>query len=480
MATMLQKAEQVEAGRKHFLDYAKYVWPEGLVSAHHKFISKIFDEVIHGEEKRVIINMPPRVSKSMYGSWLLPANYIGHHPNRKVIQATHTGDFSVEWGGKVRDLIDGEKFKDIFPDVALKPDRKAAGHWSTTKGGDYYAVGVGGAIMGRGADLLIIDDPHTDQDVILGPYKPGIFKKAYEWYHMVRQRLQPGGRIIVIMTRHAVNDLTGMILRSNKADEWKVIEFPAIFDSGKHIFPEFWTLKEWQDLKEDMPVSKWNAVYQQNPTSEDAAIIKRTWWKPWERDRKPEDVDCSFKIQSWDLPYKKTDTSDFAACTTWGVVTVEDEATGKPIPGVVLLDAFNERLAFPEMKMKAKELYKKWQPDNLIIEEKASGTALISELRLAGIPVSEYTPTRGNDKISRVNAVSDLFKSGWIYFLHSKNTEEVVEQFASFNPDVQGQHDDLVDSSTQALLRFRQGGFIRSSLDEDYEDDYQPKRRKYY
>lgn len=311
-----------------------------------------------------------------------------------------------------------------------------------------------------------------------------VFAKAKAWYDMVRQRLQPGGNIVICMTRQGKNDLVGAILNSSGAKDWRVVEFPAIFPNGKHIFPEQWTLERWLKLKEEMPAFRWNAVYQQNPTSDESALVKREWWRPWPQENvKAEDIECEYIIQSWDLPYKKTTTSDFAACTTWGVVKVEERNPDGIVhvhQGVVLLESFNERLEFPDMKRKAKEFYKKWKPDSLIVEAKAAGAPLVAELREMNIPVSDFIPSRGNDKIMRVNAVTDLFKSGYIYVVQTKANLDTVDQFASFAAHGTSDHDDLVDSGTQALLRFRQGGFIKTANDEIEERKPVRKKRGYY
>jgi len=238
------------------------------------------------------------------------------------------------------------------------------------------------------------------------------------------------------------------------------------------LWQEFWDIKELEKLRAELPLSKWSAQYQQNPTAEESAIIKREWWREWEYDNPPQ---CDFIIQSWDTAFLKTQRSDYSACTTWGVFYQPDD-TGVTQPNVILLDAYKERLEFPELKKKAFEMYKNWQPEAFIVEAKAAGMPLIFELRQMGIPVSEYTPSRGNDKIARVNAVADLFASGIVWAPNRKFAEEVIEEFASFPA---GDHDDLVDSSTQALIRFRQGGFIPLHSDED-EEDLPPREANYY
>ena len=461
----LEDAESKEKARETFMGFTSKVWPAFIEGRHHKIMANAFERVARGELKRLIINMPPRHTKSEFASYLLPSWFLGRFPEKKVIQTAHTAELSVGFGRKVRNLVDSDDYKAIFPKVTLRSDSKAAGRWSTGSGGEYFAIGVGGAVTGKGADLLIIDDPHSEQEGQSGD--ASVFDKAYEWYTSgPRQRLQPGGAIIIVMTRWHKRDLTGQIIKSSVqrtgSDDWEVIEFPAIMPSEKPLWPEFWPMSELVALREELPSAKWNAQYQQNPTSEEGALIKRNWWRIWESNVPPP---CEFVIQSWDTAFLKTQRADYSACTTWGVFYAPDDE-GMTLANIILLDAFKERLEFPDLKKKAQELYTDWQPDACIIEAKAAGTPLIFELRAMGIPVSDYTPSRGNDKISRVNAVSDLFASGIVWRPERRFAEEVVEEFAAFPA---GEHDDLVDSSTPALLRFRQGGFLKLRSDEEDE-----------
>jgi predicted phage terminase large subunit-like protein len=462
----LEKAKETEAAQTEFMPFVKSQWPAFIEGEHHKVMAEAFERVATGKCKRMIINLGPRHTKSEFSSFLFPAWFLGNYPNKKVIQCSHTAELAVGFGRKVRNLVGSEEYRKIFSDVSLQADSKAAGRWSTNKGGEYFAIGIGGAVTGKGADLLIIDDPHSEQEAALGD--PSVYNRTYEWYTSgPRQRLQPGGAIIIVMTRWHQKDLTGRVLKSSiergGVDEWEVIELPAILPSGKPLWPEFWSLKELESIKAELPVAKWSAQYQQNPTSEEGAIVKRDWWRVWEKEDPPP---CEFIIQSWDTAFTKKQTSDFSACTTWGVFKLANPETGVTQNNIILLDAVKERMEFPELKRKAYEMYHMYNPDAFIVEAKAAGAPLIYELRAMGIPVSEFTPSRGNDKVARVNAVSDLFSSGVVWAPQTRWAEEVVEEFASF-PNAE--HDDLVDSSTQALLRFRQGGFVSIGSDEPYE-----------
>ena len=472
----LEQAKDREKCHNEFMSFVGEMWSAFIHGKHHEIMADAFERVANGDLKRLIINMPPRHTKSEFASYLLPAWFLGKYPDKKIIQTAHTAELAVGFGRKVRNLVNSPDYKAIFPDVSLQSDSKAAGRWNTNQGGDYFAIGVGGAVTGKGADLLIIDDPHSEQEGASSDIN--VFNRTYEWYTSgPRQRLQPNGSIVVVMTRWHNKDLTGQVvdasIKRGGADQWEVIELPAIMPSGNPLWAEFWKMEELQALKAELPNSKWMAQYQQDPTSEEGALVKRDWWQVWEGRNPP---DCEFVIQSWDTAFMKNQRADFSACTTWGVFYKEDD-DGMLAPNLMLLDAYQERLEFPELKKMAMEKYNAYKPDAFIVEAKAAGMPLIFELRAMGIPVQEYTPSRGNDKISRVNAVSDLFASGVVWAPETRWAEETIEQFAGF-PNME--HDDLVDSTTQALLRFRQGGFVSLYSDEEDEPLEHNRTANYY
>jgi len=471
MLERLNKLDEREEKQKDFMSFVKYVWPDFIEGAHHKIYAEKLQAVADGKIKRLIINMPPRHTKSEFASYLFPTWLMGRDPTKKIIQATHTAELAVGFGRKVKNLIENEDFRDIFPDVKLAVDAKASGRWSTNAGGEYYAVGVGGALAGRGADLAIIDDPVSEQDALSATALDSI----YEWYTSgPRQRLQPGGSIIIVMTRWSIRDLTAKVLskQSEKgSDKWDIVEFPAIMPSGKSLWPEYWKLEELEGVKASIPVGKWNAQYMQNPTAEEGAIIKREWWQKWEKEDPPE---CNYIIQSYDTAFSKSDRADYSAVTTWGIFT-ESESNEEHI---MLLDAVKGRWEFPQLKEEANELYKLYDPDMVLIEQKGSGMPLTQELRRMGIPVTPFTPSRGADKFTRMHSCAPVFESGMVWCPETNFADEVMEECASF-PN--GEHDDLADSMTQAILRFRQGGFIVTPTDYNDEDDYEFRSsREYY
>ena len=460
----LEKLKDRELCQEKFIKFVERVWPTFISGAHHKRMADAFERVANGTCKRLIINMPPRHTKSEFASYLLPAWFLGKFPHKKVIQASNTGELAVGFGRKVRNLVDSEVYNNIFPNLALQADSKAAGRWNTSKGGDYFAIGVGGTVTGKGADVLIIDDPHSEQEAAMAASNPDIYDKVFEWYTSgPRQRLQPGGAIVVVMTRWAQRDLTGQVLKSaaqRSGEEWEVIEFPAILPSGRPLWPQFWSLAELEALREELPNSKWQAQYQQNPVGNESAIVKRDWWKWWEKDDPPR---CDYILQSWDTAFEKTQRADYSAGTTWGIFDCEEDNFA---PNIILLNTYKKRVEFPELKRDVMREYTDYEPDSLIVEKKASGAPLIYDLRAMGIPVQEYTPSKGQDKIARLNSVSDIIASGKVWVPRTRWAEELVDEVAAFPS---GEHDDLVDATTLALMRFRQGGFLRLPSDEPEE-----------
>ena len=462
------------AAQHNMLGFATAVYPGFKIGAHHRKLAKIFTDVIEGRKKRVIINIAPRMGKSEFSSYLFPAYFLGKYPDKKIIMATHTAGLSEDYGRRVRNLLDSEDYHAIFPDTRVADDQKAAGKWSTGAGGQYYAAGVGGALAGRGADLFVIDDPHSEQDVKVNSRLA--FDTAWSWMQTgPLQRLMPGGAIIIVMTRWSLLDLTGRLItyqtKNPESIPWEIVELPAILNEDtpeeKSLWPEQWTLESLKATKASIDPRYWNAQYMQQPTLDNSALISRKSWRIWTKDDPPQ---CEYVLQSWDTAFETKNTADYSACTTWGVFYNEEEGNS---PQIILLDAFKDRMAFPELKQVALKHYKEWEPDAFIVEKKAAGAPLIQELRQMGIPVQEFSPSRGNDKMVRVNAVADLFTSGKVWAPDSRWAREVIEEVAAFPV---GENDDYVDTTTQALLRYRQGGFI--PLDSDERDEPKIFRRR--
>ncbi|HEX4594031.1 MAG TPA: hypothetical protein VH157_07135, partial [Bryobacteraceae bacterium] len=306
--------------RDNFLAFVRQMWPAYIHGRHHEVMAEAFERIHAGTLKRCIINLPPRSTKSKFASVFFPAWYLGHFPNHKIFQGSHSTSLATDFGRELRNLVASPEYQQVFPGITLSQDARAAHRWLTRQGGEYFAIGKGGGAAGRGGNLVIIDDPHSEQDVLKNPKQE--FEKTWSWYKTgPRQRLQPGATILVVMTRWGVMDLTGQLVKQaseveDDVEQWEVIELPALLPSGDSLFPEFWPKQELEVTRAIMPPARWAANYQQAPTSEEGALIKRQWWRNWPEVSPPA---CEYLVQSWDTAYSEADSSNSSACITWGV-----------------------------------------------------------------------------------------------------------------------------------------------------------------
>ena len=456
--SVLEKHDKVQGS---LLEYAKFQMPEYQTPAHIKLLAHKLEEVERGNIKRLAIFMPPRHGKSQLTSQFFPAWYLGRNPSKFVIATTYAQDLADDFGRSVRNQIQDEDYNRIFSDCTLSKDSSSVRRFHTTGSGVYYAVGAGGAITGRGAHLLLIDDPikgREDAD------SDAMRSNLIDWYRSTAySRLMPGGSIILIQTRWHEDDLAGWILRETSHEPWEVIELPAVLDEkaskilkrpkGQALWPEAYDKKRLEEIKKTAGSREWNSLYMQRPSAEEGNILKRYWWKEWKEDNPPE---CNYILQSWDTAYTVKSTSDYSAVTTWGIF----EHNG--IQNAILLSARRERWEFPELKSEAIKLYNEFRPDVVLIEAKASGWSLIQELQRAGIPITPFNPKKA-DKKTRAHSVTPLFESGRVWYPSSKYwAEDVINQCAQFPSS---NYDDLVDSTTQALMRLRQGLFVEHPQD---------------
>jgi len=476
----LDSRKRQTLAQNDFLAFIAAIDPNYKFGAHLKRLGGLLMQVETNEKNRIAVSMAPRMGKSQMISIYYPAWYLGKHPDHKVIVASHTADLAVVMARKVRNLINTPEYKAIFPQTNIASDAKAAAQWNTTKGGEYFAIGVGGALAGRGAHLIIADDPLSEQDIKAG--NTSSLDSTYEWFSAgLRTRLMPEGKICVLHTRWHQRDLIGRLIKDSAmnegGDKYETFEFPAILNEGteneKSIWPEQWSLEALQQTRASMHhiMWQWYAQYQQNPTAAEAAIIKRDWIRWWDKENPPR---IDFIVQAFDTALTTKERSDFSVCHTWGVWENEDDGT----QNVILLNKVKGKYEFPELKQMAHDQYKEWQPDSVIVEAKASGQPLIDEMRRSGIFVQDFSPGKGQDKIARLNAVADMFASGHVWFPENAWAAATVEEILAFPA---GEHDDEVDTMTLALMRIRKGGLLR--LTSDYEDNdpyYKGKRPAYY
>jgi len=502
VAYFKKKVECAEA-RLNFDKFVKKINPTDLPGRHFDILTNAFHRIAAGESVRLIINIAPRRGKSERSSYLFPAWFIGRFPQKKIMCITNVKTLASDFGAKIRNLMDTPEYQDVFPKVKLSKDAQAKDKWRTNFKGEYFAGGVGSTVYGRGADLLLLDDVHSERESAGGRMEPPTkddYDATWNWYQSILSRLHPGGSILVVMQRWSKHDLTGRLIeaakRSPGSHQWEVITLPALEEVPQpdgtvkleSTWPEFWKTESVLQLRETMMSEpggawRWNAMFMQNPGADSMAMIKREYWKYWPDQKKA--PSCEMVIQSWDLAATAEDKSNYSACTTWGVFsTSEKEDT--PAYNIILLDAERGKWDFPELKKTVMRKYhsvvKDGTPDCLLVEKKSAGIQLIQELRATGVPVTPYLPAGNqymgrNDKLARVNRILEIFTSGLVWVPKRAWANEVIEECAEF-PN--GEYDDYVDTVSQALARFREGGFIRYETDEDDEVDDTPAVGAYY
>lgn len=268
--------------RTSLLGFVDYTFPTYVPAPHHKLIADKLEAVERGEIDRLMINMPPRHGKSELASRRFPAWFLGRNPGRSIIAASYNSDLAGDFGRQVRNIVADPLYRALY-DVELADDSRAANRWNTKDGGAYVAAGVGTAITGRGADVLLIDDPLKDREEADSELQRN---KVWDWYTSTGYtRLAPGGRIIVIQTRWHEDDLSGRLLEQSKrgGDKWEVLELPAINDAGEALWPEFYPLPVLERLRAVLPVRDWTALYQQRPAPEEGDFFRREWFKFYDK-----------------------------------------------------------------------------------------------------------------------------------------------------------------------------------------------------
>lgn len=487
----IQQRSLYQEAAQDFWAYNKLMLPGFEPAQHSRLLIETLQKVERGEIKRLCLSMPRRHGKSEIGSVRFPEWYMARNPNREVLISSYSGNLAEDFGRKIRNSFRKDQFKAIFPNVGLSQDSQSAQRFELTNGSKLYAVGMGGSAIGRGAHLAILDDLFSSrQDA-----DSEATRRAVQSFYtsVVRPAVYPGGAIIIINTRWRDDDLIGYVLSEATHENWTVLKLPALLDDnlssifkrerGTPLWPERYTAEELDAIRLSIPSREWAAMFMQEPKEEGGNILKSQWWRKWGDGQPPDFLDaeqrqawvsgdppsCLYVLQTWDTAFSTKETADYSACTTWGIFQDRNDAAH-----AIILGAFQERLEFPMLVERAIELGKEWQPDNILIEDKASGQSLIQELSHRGVYVSKYRPDK--DKIVRAHAASAPLEAGKVWAPKRRWAEEVIDQCAAFPS---GPHDDVVDCVTMALIRFREGRWVDLYNDEK-EEPAEPSDRKLY
>lgn len=427
---------------------------------HIRTIAENLEAVENGQVKRLMIFMPPRHGKSHLCSKYFPAWYLGKHPDHQIIHSTYAQEFAEEFGRKIRNLIAEKNYPILFSGVTLADDSTSAKRFHTNKGGVYVACGVGGQITGRGAHLLLIDDPIKNREEADSETNR---RKIKEWFQSTAYtRLMPDGAIVIIQTRWHNDDLAGWLLTERAKEKWKILNLPAIAEKedeigrkpGEALWPEWFPIEALEEKKTMVGSREWSALYQQRPTPDEGSIIKLEWFKRF-REQPAHPIRI---IQSWDTASKANEINDYSVCTTWF-----ETATG-----YYLIDVFRKQIEYPALKRSVESLAMQYNPTSIIIEDKGSGQSLIQDLRASTrLPVIPILPEK--DKVTRMSAVSAMIEAGRVFLPNAApwliNFEMEVCSFPL------AAHDDQVDSVSQALGYFKQAIPFKVLMGDKFESN---------
>lgn len=424
-------------------------WSGYHAAAHHEAICKALYRVAKGRCKRLMVFMPPRHGKSMLCSEYFPAWYLGRNPDHQVITATYAQQLADDFGRKVRNIMASEVYSLIFSDARMSDDSQAANRLHTVKGGAYYAVGAGGPITGRGAHLLLIDDPIKGRE---DAESETMRHRLKDWYTSVaRTRLMPGGAIVIIQTRWHEDDLAGWLQREHSHEGWEVLNLPALAEPGDELgrpegaplWPEAYPLSELETLKRSVGARDWAALYQQRPSAAEGSIFKREHWHSYTpTETASQALLASLKvyhvIQAWDTAFKTKETNDYSVGVTLGVAPNR----------YYVLDVWRDRAEFPDLKRAMVAQAAKWKAHSVVIEDTAAGQSLIQELR-RGTRLPLVAVKADRDKATRAHAVTPTHEAGLVYLPPSEPWASAFEDELAGFPTAP--HDDQVDAFVHAL-----------------------------
>jgi predicted phage terminase large subunit-like protein len=423
---------RAQLARDNLIVFTKRMFPAYRPAAHHWAIANALEAVERGETLFLAITMPPRHGKSELASVHFPAWFLGRNPDKRIVATSYSAALAYRFSRRARNLFSEADWPfDVMTagDLASVQAWDIAGH----RGG-YVAAGVGGSITGVGADVLAVDDPvksaeEADSDAFR--------ERAWEWFTQTAlTRLEPGGRVVLIGTRWHEDDLIGRALQMSGTD-WVHLDLPALAEDGTALWPERYPAEQLAAIRERIGARAFNALYQQRPAPAEGAILKREWWRHYRPGELP---DVQWTLQCWDTAFKTGQENDWSVCATWAMTK----------NGYYLLDRWRGKVEFPALKRAVIDQYGKHHPDEILVEDAASGQSLIQSLNdETRLPIIGFKPDR--DKVARVNAISPAVEAGKVYLPAEAGwLDEFVEEHAAFPT---GAHDDQVDTTAMALGR---------------------------
>lgn len=433
--TIARAAEELlkrKAAKDSLIRFTEYTLPSYVEAAHHTLIAEQLEAIERGDIDRLMINMPPRHGKSELASRRFPAWFLGRHPKKSVIAASYNSDLAADFGRQVRNIVASPEYGRLFETV-LADDSRAANRWNTSEGGSYVAAGVGTAITGRGADVLLIDDPLKDREEADSELQR---QKIWDWYTSTAYtRLAPGGRIVVIQTRWHEDDLSGHLLaqQDRGGDRWKVLELPAIDDDGKALWPEFYPLPALERLRSVLPSRDWSALYQQRPTPDEGDYFKRDWFRYYESP--PQHL-------------RTYGASDYAVTAKGGDYTVHVVAGVDPDDNLYVLDVWRAQAESNVWVDSFIDLVAKYKPLNWGEEQgqiiKSLGPFVDKRMRERKVYCRREQMSSVADKPTRCRAFQARAAMGKVYLPH--NAPWVADFIGEMLTFPAGKHDDQVDA----------------------------------
>ncbi len=457
--SLLRELLRREEAKTHMASFVPYVTEGDHVPApHHQVICDALDKVTRGETKRLIIAAPPAHAKSVYSSHNFPAMWLGHYPQDKVLAVSHTQPFAEDIGRKVRNLVNNPLYTQLF-DVTISADSRAAARWETTAGGSYFTTGVGGSVVGRRANLILVDDPYKSK---LVAYSPAERKKISEWYFTdVVPRLLPGGAIVIIATRWHEDDLTGEILKKSRKGEiepFELISLKAICDDpandpmnrplGEALWPSQYPVSKLLEIKGGLMGStgnldEWNALYQQRPKPAESGEVSASWFERHDNERLPNDQQY-LNIVSWDTAGTAGARSDY----TVGLAC----KMGLKDRKFYITDMYRKKGEFHTLMRDIPAFNSQHYAEAILIENKGTGTSLIQVLRNSGQNIIPIAPQKQGGKEFRFELAIPALEAKRVSLPKQGDwTADFQEELLTFPGS---NHDDIVDAFSQMINHY--------------------------